>query len=134
MVHCVAFGCNNKSDKKKVGQVLHFFSFPKDIKRREIWIRLLRRKDYIWKPTHKLCSDHFDKSQYDVDPEKLARLGYPNAKAKLNDDAVPSFKFPVSSQDPAKTTTSSLPSTSRGAYAKRRKIEVGFINYIYISF
>ena len=94
----------------------------------------MRRKDVIWKPTNKLCSDHFDKSHYDVDPEKLARLGYSNAKAKLNEDPVSSFKFPVSSQGPAKTITFSLPSTGRCEYAKRRKIEVGFIDYIYINY
>ena len=71
MVYCVAFGCNNSSNKKQnVAKKVHFFSFPRDKALREVWIKLLRREGYIWKEGHKLCSDHFDKSQYEVDPKK----------------------------------------------------------------
>ena len=76
MVHCVAFGCHNKSDRRKPGQRISFFSFPKDKSMRNSWIILMKRNNYTWKPTHKLCSDHFTTDQYKVNPEWMAKHGY----------------------------------------------------------
>ena len=96
MVHCVAYGCNNKSENRKGKQKnIHFFSFPKDESLRKIWIKRLRREGYCWKYSHKLCSDHFDKTQLKVDPERMETYGYPSAQARLKPDAVPSFNYSI---------------------------------------
>lgn len=44
MVYCVAFGCNSRSDRKKNDDVIHFFSFPRDKKLRDVWIALMKRE------------------------------------------------------------------------------------------
>ena len=120
MVHFGAFGCHNKSDRRKSGQRIRFFSFPKDKSMRNSWITLTKRKNYTWKPTHNLCSDHFTTDQYKVNPEWMAKHGYPNALSKLKLDALPKFTFPDSKENKLEK--------SRGAFMKRRKKEVNTIN------
>ena len=64
--HCAAFSCANSSyDAKGNPTGLHFFSFPKDIQRRNRWCNLMKRqhgKDgfFITKSTF-LCSEDFKK-------------------------------------------------------------------------
>ena len=122
MVHCVAIDCNNKNEKKKNVKGLHFHAFPKDKKLRDTWIKLLKRKDYEWRSTHRICSEHFDKCHYDVDPEWMASYGYANARPKLKVTAVPRFSFPTA------TVTTLTVTPTRGGYIKRRKIEVIIID------
>ena len=95
MVHCVAYGCYNKTGKRKEGQRrVSFFNFPRDLALRREWIKRLRREGYQWKEGHKVCSDHFDRSQLVHDPEKKTVSGFPTAKnARLKRDAVPTFNY-----------------------------------------
>ncbi|KAL3854916.1 hypothetical protein ACJMK2_014151 [Sinanodonta woodiana] len=88
MPHCAAFGCNNNSNG-------NFFRFPKDKIRRKAWIHYCRRENF--EPvTHRLCSLHFSKDQYEVDPEKRAKLGYLNARARLKPTAIPDISITLS--------------------------------------
>jgi len=64
--HCAAFSCaNSYYDAKGNPTALHFFSFPKDVQRRNRWCNLMTRqhgKDgfFVTKSTF-LCSEHFKK-------------------------------------------------------------------------
>ena len=64
--HCAAFSCaNSYYDAKGNATGLHFFSFPKDVQRRNRWCNLIKRqhgKDgfFVTKSTF-LCSEHFRK-------------------------------------------------------------------------
>ena len=79
MVYCVAFGCKNKHVK---GSGISFHSFPAAGPRRKQWVHYCKRADFT-NPTHtsKLCSKHFSKEQFAVNPETYAQYGYENAKA-----------------------------------------------------
>ena len=126
MVYCVASGCNNCTGKrKKPGKKLHFFTFPRDKNLRQVWIKLLKRERYDWKEGHKLCSEHFDKSQYEVDPERMAEFGYPNAKARLKEDAVPKFNYSarVRHMKPHPITRPK----ERGAKRRKMKVNIALI-------
>ena len=64
--HCAAFSCaNSYYDTKGNPTGLHFFSFPKDIQRRNRWCNLVKRqhgKDgFVVTKSTFLCSEHFKK-------------------------------------------------------------------------
>lgn len=54
MTKCAAHGCKNKG--------IHMF--PKDSKRRKLWEKALRRKNWTATKWSKLCSDHFNSDDY----------------------------------------------------------------------
>ena len=55
---CAVAGCGHKSWKNKT---LKYYSFPKVKQLRRKWIRALslRRKNYKWKSSDRVCSAHF---------------------------------------------------------------------------
>ena len=55
---CAVAGCGHKSWKNNT---LTYYSFPKEVKLRRKWIRALslRRKNYKWKSSDRVCSAHF---------------------------------------------------------------------------
>lgn len=64
--HCAAFGCaNSYYDANGHPAGLHFFSFPKDVQRRNRWCNLIKRqhgKDgFFVSNSTVLCSEHFKK-------------------------------------------------------------------------
>ena len=69
--------------------------------------------------TSKLCSKHFSKEQFAINPETYAQYGYENAKASLKEDAVPDIPIEIVSGE-------RLPDQvqNRNAYEKRRRAEV----------
>lgn len=71
-----------------------FFRFPKDKIRRKAWIHYCRRENFE-SVTRRLCSLHFSKDQYEVDPERRAELGYLNARARLKPTAVQDILLPL---------------------------------------
>lgn len=96
MVHCVAFGCNQKSDGGNKG----FFLFPKDIARQKQWIDAVgscrKKGDNIvpWTPskTSRLCKRHFVDDDF-VRLPKLMESVWMSLKLELKKTAVPSV-FP----------------------------------------
>lgn len=54
MTLCAAFGCKNKGTH----------AFPKDAKRKKLWERAIKRKDWKASKWSKLCSDHFTSADY----------------------------------------------------------------------
>nr|XP_015927608.2 THAP domain-containing protein 1-like [Parasteatoda tepidariorum] len=63
MASCVAYCCTNRWTKKMPG--ITFQSFPKDEKRKQLWIKAVRRVN--WKPSScsKLCNEHFSEDMID---------------------------------------------------------------------
>ena len=57
MVKCCVVGCTSgyKSNPEKIPQ----FCVPKDVKRREVWAKAIRRKDFILTEKHFVCFKHF---------------------------------------------------------------------------
>ncbi|XP_071042246.1 DNA transposase THAP9 isoform X3 [Parasteatoda tepidariorum] len=76
MTSCVAYGCTNRWTKKMTGITFH--SFPKDEKRKQLWIKAVRRVN--WKPSScsKLCNEHFSEDMIDRTSLSCVRLR-PNA-------------------------------------------------------
>ena len=73
--HCAAFSrANGYSDAKGNPKGLHYFSFPKEVQRRNRWCNLIKRqhgKDgfFVTKSTF-LCSEHFKKRRH---PKNVGR-------------------------------------------------------------
>lgn len=96
MVHCVAFGCNEKSDGGNKG----FFLFPKDIARQKQWIdavgscRKIGENIIPWVPskTSRLCKRHFVDDDFVRSPAVMESVGL-RLKLELKKTAVPSV-FP----------------------------------------
>ena len=88
MVHCIAFGCNNKNTEQKKG--ISFHRLPKDEKLKKVWLAKLRLKcppknlDNV-----RVCSEHFTPDSFV--PDMQAKFGFKKAVARLRDNAIPSI-------------------------------------------
>ncbi|GFS79331.1 THAP domain-containing protein 3 [Nephila pilipes] len=68
MSYCVAYGCNNKKDRKDC-RTKSFFGFPlKNLSLVKTWVKMLRRDNFQPSPYSKICSDHFDESCFEYQP------------------------------------------------------------------
>ncbi|GFT07868.1 uncharacterized protein NPIL_574451 [Nephila pilipes] len=68
MFYCIAYGCNNKKDRKDCG-TKSFFGFPlKNLSLVKTWVKMLRRDNFQATPYSKICSDHFDESCFKYQP------------------------------------------------------------------
>ncbi len=65
-------------------KVLSFHSFPKDQKRREKWIKLLRRQDVINFDIAQICSEHFEQHY-------IKRAYGTHGKVLLSEDSIPTI-------------------------------------------
>ena len=64
MVCCSAPGCANHSDKSPDG--VSFHSLPlSDPDRLAKWLTLMRREDFIPRPSSRLCSEHFEEDCFE---------------------------------------------------------------------
>ena len=79
VVSCVAYGCTNRH--KGAGSSLAFHKFPQDIEKRRKWIHALRRDNFEPTSSSRLCSEHFQPSDYE---------NY-GMRRRLKIDAVPSI-------------------------------------------
>ncbi|KAL3877441.1 hypothetical protein ACJMK2_035147 [Sinanodonta woodiana] len=119
MVYCVAFNCKTGS-----GQGVGLFEFPKDEKRRKVWISRIKRKDFRPSKTSRLCAKHFTNDQFVVDPLLAMRIGYKLRKLQLKSDAIPSvFDFEVKKKGNDNADSFKRKQRQSGAVAKRKKIE-----------
>ncbi|KAL3278436.1 hypothetical protein HHI36_013757 [Cryptolaemus montrouzieri] len=59
MVNCAAFGCKSHSQKKVLGITFH--RFPRDPRKKALWIKNINNPD--WSPTiyDRICSLHFER-------------------------------------------------------------------------
>ncbi|XP_053381954.1 uncharacterized protein LOC128549362 [Mercenaria mercenaria] len=128
MVHCVAFGCNNKSDDGTKG----FFLFPKDENLRQKWtnsLNSLRSVDgklvlFVPSKTSRVCLRHFTDDSLFHSPSVMKSVGL-TLKLQLVKGAVPTF-FPetVSYKENRKPVSNCLGPAKRirttyGAFEKR---------------
>ena len=128
MVYCAAVNCNNGSRKNhNTPQTkVAFFNFPKKQAVRKIWIAKVRRKHWTPSNSSKLCSNHFEESQFVQNLTVLRYIGWSVKKLELVSDAVPTiFNYMEESKRKA-----SEPPRARNAFAKRRRQEVGLQNLI----
>lgn len=117
MPYCAVFGCNSSSRYHKD---LSWFIFPKERARGKSWIRYCKRADFVPTKHSKICSKHFSASQYARHLEKLAELGYPEARPTLKEEAVPDITITEEKNDSSPIGQKQ----DRPAFEKRRKREV----------
>ena len=53
---CCAPGCSNS---RKTRGDLNFYRIPKDVNRRRVWLKRIRRKNFSPTVNTRLCSEHF---------------------------------------------------------------------------
>ncbi|XP_017266375.1 uncharacterized protein LOC108232837 [Kryptolebias marmoratus] len=91
MVQCAALNCSNRPNSTTG---VSFFSFPKDKKHSQIWIRNLRRENYHPNSASRLCSEHFEETCFRYRPSLMRSIGYTPKKQILLPGAVPTiFNF-----------------------------------------
>lgn len=120
MVQCVAINCSNRPETRKG---LSFFSFPRDTKRRHIWVRKLRRQNYKPKPFDRLCSDHFEEEHLKYKPSLMRSIGFTPGKQELLPGAVPTI-FTYKRKAGKEDVVTELQPKNRGAYLKRERARV----------
>ena len=90
---CVAYGCNTESGIHRISM----FTFPKDPKRRKLWIDRLNRgqtatKIFAPNSHSKLCIKHFDDNQFIIHQTFAEQIGYGGVRrVRLKPDAVPTI-------------------------------------------
>lgn len=57
---CCVVQCTNRDDSKGKEKGLHFFRFPKDVRKRRAWIRAINRKNFAPNEFSCICSEHFE--------------------------------------------------------------------------
>lgn len=92
MVNCAAYGFNVESGTHRISM----FKFPKELKRRKLWIQRLNRgrtvtEDFVPSVHSKLCLKHFEDSQFLISPKLVKEVGYRNIRLRLKPDAVPTL-------------------------------------------
>jgi hypothetical protein len=91
---CCVPGCKSNYDSTLEGCApVSTFGFPKDPKRRELWLRAIPRKDWIPSSASAVCVLHFEESDV-IKTQKFKNVNgvvenIPLAFPKLCDDAVP---------------------------------------------
>lgn len=126
MVHCVAFGCNQKNDDGNKG----FFLFPKDPAIKKKWIeavgscREMGGKRVPWVPskTSRLCKRHFIDSDFVHSPAVMESVGI-KLKLELKKTAVPTV-FPET--DEYKENRKPLQPSALGPAKRKRDIYGAF--------
>ncbi|KAL3881363.1 hypothetical protein ACJMK2_027812 [Sinanodonta woodiana] len=124
MVQCAALKCTVKS-----GQGLSMYLFPKEPHLRKIWTVKLKRDNFVPSDYTKLCERHFEKSQFVMNPEVVASVGFRPKSKMLVNGAIPTL-FDLS--DPKDKhgkrsltqTQTSKPSRKFSVIEKRRRLEV----------
>ena len=72
---------------------ISMFKFPKELKRRKLWIQRLNQgrtvtTDFVPSVRFKLCLKHFEDSQFLISPKLAKEVGYRNFRLRLKADAV----------------------------------------------
>lgn len=93
---CAIANCPNYTRKtRKLGVDVIYHTFPKnDITLSNLWIKKCKRLDSINYKNARICSDHFQPSDY-IDDMKNRLLNLPQKKI-LSKSAVPTLKLPRS--------------------------------------
>ena len=119
---CVAYGCNTESGIHRISM----FTFPKDPKRRKLWIDRLNRgqtatKTFAPNSHSKLCIKHFDDNQFIIHPTFAEQEGYGGVRrVRLKPDAVPTIF-----EKPKKTAPKERPSATAILGKKKRQEIIG---------
>lgn len=99
-MRCAVYGCcatNNKHMNKSGNSDITYHSFPKENKLCKQWIFLCRRKDKFNLKTARICSQHFKRSDFFIDP-LYEQYGIVLKKTRLNVGAVPSLLLPFQNE------------------------------------
>ena len=113
MVCCAIAGCSNHDrHMKELNYIFH--SFPRSKENRSKWIIACKRADSFNAEKSRVCSHHFDESDYERDL-KGELLGLP-LKRVLKPDAVPHLFLP-------NLTTQDVIHSDRGKRAEKRHLK-----------
>ncbi|KAL1493955.1 hypothetical protein ABEB36_009634 [Hypothenemus hampei] len=97
-MRCSVYGCNSDNQAKNFDNNISFYSFPKTKHVLEQWIRLCRVSDKFNGKYARICSKHFNASDFKRNL-KLELLGPSSSSARsarkmLKPEAVPSKHLP----------------------------------------
>jgi len=123
---CAAYGCKSGYKSSTVDKDVTFHSFPRDEELRDRWIRANPRKDFIPTKHSRLCSLHFQPSDFvderqDTNKSRLKQKGEKPVRRHLKEGVVPSV-FPNTPAYLSKPVGGQR-STSRASSASRRADE-----------
>ncbi|KAF6216507.1 hypothetical protein GE061_000849 [Apolygus lucorum] len=93
MVICPIFGCSNHQ-RNQEEHGIQLLRFPKEKVLQDKWILLCKRADTLSVSNARVCSKHFDESDYERDL-KSELLNITPKRKKLKPDAVPHLFLPI---------------------------------------
>ncbi|KAG7176606.1 Zinc finger MYM-type protein 1-like 6, partial [Homarus americanus] len=115
MPYCCADDCRNGE-----GSGRSFFRFPRNPEQRKIWESRVGREGWRSTLTTVLCSDHFVKTDYEVDPDLLSSF-CTRRQPRLKKDAVPSV-FMCNKEIPTSTQVE-----TKEAVTIKQEIDIKFV-------
>jgi len=120
---CSAYGCKSGYDSQVADNTVTFHTFPSDPEIRDKWIRANPRDDFVPTKYSRLCSLHFQPSDFihvrsDTNHRRLKTLSENLQRGYLKQDAVPSI-FPNAPE--YLSTPGRTPRTTRKATSGSRR-------------
>lgn len=127
MVQCAALNCTVKS-----GQGISMYLFPNEPKLRREWTLKMKRDGFEPSQYSKICESHFEKSQFAVDHDVAAAVGFKAKTKMLITGAIPTIFDHTDPKSKSKhgkrvaTADPDIPTPQRKSKAleKRKRIEV----------
>jgi len=134
---CSAYGCRSGYDSQVTDKTVTFHAFPSDPEIRRRWITANPRKDFVPTQHSRICSLHFQPSDFseirtDTNKRRLKTVSVKRQRRHLNEDAVPSIfsNAPDYYTKPARTPRQTTKATS----SSRRQDEVNKMEELERSF
>ncbi|TMW54340.1 hypothetical protein DOY81_000613 [Sarcophaga bullata] len=90
---CAVGSCKENDSKKKSSHRQHitFYSFPRDVEQRKLWVKFCKRSNTINPKRERICALHFKKD--DFERNLRFEMGFSNrSSAKLKPGAVPTLE------------------------------------------
>ena len=93
---CFAFGCKSGYDSQVTDKNMTFHAFPSNPEMHEKWIRANPRQDFVPTKHSRLCSLHFQLSDFtdvrtDSNKRRLKTISQQRQRRQLKEDSVPSL-------------------------------------------
>jgi len=134
---CSAYGCRSGYHSQASDKTVTFHAFPSDPEIRGRWIRANPRKDFVPTQHSRICSLHFQPSDFseirtDTNKRRLKTVSVKRQRRRLKEDAVPSV-FPNAPEyftkpacTPRRTTKATSSSRRQDEAKKIEELEKSF--------
>ena len=129
---CSAYGCRSGYDSQATSKTVTFHTFLSDLEIRRRWITANPRKDFVPIQQSRICSLHFQPSDFSEICTDTNKRRLKTVSVKRQEDAVPSIfsnaldYYTKSARTPRRTTKATSSSRRQDKASKMEELEKSF--------